>query len=86
MSGQYVEPWYVEMQNAAEAQSPAAIAAKAAADQVYQETLQREAAFKASQQRGTSNWFDTDSSPFGRGPRRGGSRRRSRKSRKTRRK
>lgn len=87
MSGQqYVEPWYVEMQKAADAASPAAIAAKAAADQVYQAKLQQEAAFKASQQTGTSNWFNTDSSPFGRGPRRGGSRRRSRKSRKSRRK
>ena len=77
MSGQYVEPWYVEMQNAAEAQSPAAIAAKAAADQVYQ--AQQAAANTTSQSQ--SGWFNTDSSPFGRGPtpRKGG--RKSRKSR-----
>ena len=81
---QYIEPWYIELQNTAEAQSPAAIAAKAAADQVYQLKLQQEAAFKASQQKSPSNWFNTDTSPFGRGPGRGGSRRRSRKSRKSR--
>jgi len=74
MSGpEYVEPWYAEMQKAAEASSPAAIAAKAAADQVIQSQPKPQ----------PSGWFNTDSSPFGRGPNKGGrSRRRSRKSRK----
>jgi hypothetical protein len=77
MSGpQYVEPWYAEMQKAAEALSPAAIAAKADADQVFQSQPKPQ----------PSGWFNTDSSPFGRGPNKGGSRRRSRKSRKSRRK
>jgi hypothetical protein len=76
MSEEYVEPWYVEMQKAAENASPAAIAAKAAADQVYQAQLQ-----KASQPK-PSGWFNTDttlSDPNGRG-----GRRRSRRSRKSR--
>ena len=88
MSGeQYVEPWYVEMQKAADAQSPAAIAAKAAADQVYQAKLQQEAAYKKfgqAQRRADPLLSDCQRGDDGNCIVSGGSRRRSRKSRKSR--
>ena len=76
MSGeQYVEPWYIEMQKAADAASPAAIAAKAAADKVLTPKPKPQ----------PSGWFNTDTN-LSDPNRTGGSRRRSRKSRKSRRK
>ena len=92
MSGEkYVEPWYLEMKKAADAQSPAAIAAKAAADQVYQLKLQQEAAYKKISQeerRADPLLSDCERGDDGNCIISGGSRRRrrSRKSRKSRRK
>lgn len=71
------EPWYAQMQKEEEESSPAALAAKAAADRAHAEYLEKVAAYKESLKKPQSGWFNTDSSPFGRG-RKGG---RSRKSR-----
>ena len=48
-----------------EANTPEALAAKDAAYAVY---LEKVAAYNESLKKPQSNWFNTDSSPFGRGP------------------
>ena len=83
MSGeQYVEPWILQQQAEYMANTPEALASRKAAEEARAKELAQEA-FK--QQQPTSGWFNTDSSPFGRGPRKGGRRTKSRKSRRTRR-
>ena len=81
MSGeQYVEPWILQQQAEYMANTPEALASRKAAEEARAKEMAQE--FK---QQPTSGWFNTDSSPFGRGPRKGGRRTKSRKSRRTRR-
>lgn len=81
MSGeQYVEPWILQQQAEYMANTPEALASRKAAEEARAKEMAQE--FK---QKPTSGWFNTDSSPFGRGPRKGGRRTKSRKSRRTRR-
>jgi hypothetical protein len=84
MSNDYADPETIRQYEEAMANTPEALAAKAAADRAYEEYLEKVKAYNESLKNPKSGWFDTDSSPFGRGPRKGGSKR-SRKSRRTRR-
>ena len=81
MSGpEYVEPWYFEVQKAAEAGDPSAVAAKDAADKVNQSNVSVKPQSKSGWFNATTTLSEPNRLDGGRSRRR-----RSRKSRRTRR-